>query len=639
MQFKHPELLWGLLLLLIPIIVHLFQLRRFKKTPFTNVKFLKKVVSESRRSSTLKKWLLLLSRILLLAALVIAFAQPFFADKTALKTKEMVIYLDDSFSMQAKKDNTTLLDDAIQNLIQSIPQDQKFSLFTNTKVFKEVSIKNLQNDLLLLRPSAAQLKLSEIALKGNTLFSSNENTLKNLIIVSDFQERMEMQPLDSLFRTTTHLVLTRSDIVENISIDSVYMNPTSSENIEVVALISASYDLESTPISLFNENELIAKTAVTFDKNRRAKVNFTLPTDEAIQGRIELLDGALSYDNQLYFNIDSKEKIKILVIGETQSDYLKRIFTADEFEVKISTLNNLNYGELNNQNLIVLNELNSIPNPLAISLKSFVGDNGNVIVIPAKEIDITSYNQFLSNYYGTSYAESINADRNISGINFSHPLYRNVFEEKVVNFQYPKVFQYLKTKSKAPSILSYQDRNPFVLGVDKVYVFTAAISAENSNFKSSPLIVPTLYNMGINSLKLPQLYQNLGSRIEIELPVQLPKDHILKVVKDELEFIPEQKSFANKVSILFRENPSKDGIFKIMNKETVLKNLSFNFSRHESDLKYLDFNTISASTKNESIQTLFEDLENDDAINELWKWFIILAAAFMLAEVLIQKYL
>ncbi|NNK28782.1 MAG: hypothetical protein HKP06_11155, partial [Flavobacteriaceae bacterium] len=37
MQFKHPELLYALLLLLIPIIIHLFQLRRFKETPFTNV--------------------------------------------------------------------------------------------------------------------------------------------------------------------------------------------------------------------------------------------------------------------------------------------------------------------------------------------------------------------------------------------------------------------------------------------------------------------------------------------------------------------------------------------------------------------------------------------------------------------------
>ena len=162
MQFKHPELLWGLLLLLIPIIVHLFQLRRFKKTPFTNVKFLKKVVSESRQSNTLKKWLLLFTRMFLLAALVFAFAQPFFAENSALKTKEMVIYLDDSFSMQAKKENTSLLDDAVQNLIQSIPQDQKFSLFTNKKVFKNVSIKSLQNDLLTLRPSAEQIKLSEI---------------------------------------------------------------------------------------------------------------------------------------------------------------------------------------------------------------------------------------------------------------------------------------------------------------------------------------------------------------------------------------------------------------------------------------------------------------------------------------------
>src|SRR5680860_782391 len=98
MQFKYPELLWALFLLLIPIIIHLFQLRRFQKTPFTNVKFLKKVVSESRRSNVLKKWLLLLTRLVMLAGLVIAFAQPFLADQSALQQKETVIYLDDSFS-------------------------------------------------------------------------------------------------------------------------------------------------------------------------------------------------------------------------------------------------------------------------------------------------------------------------------------------------------------------------------------------------------------------------------------------------------------------------------------------------------------------------------------------------------------
>ena len=77
MQFKHPELLYALLLLLIPIIVHLFQLRRFQKELFTNVEFLKKVDLQTRKSQNLKKWLTLITRLLLLAAVILAFAQPY----------------------------------------------------------------------------------------------------------------------------------------------------------------------------------------------------------------------------------------------------------------------------------------------------------------------------------------------------------------------------------------------------------------------------------------------------------------------------------------------------------------------------------------------------------------------------------
>ena len=128
MQFKYPELLWALLLLLIPILIHFFQLRRFKKTPFTNVKFLKKVVSESRKSRSIKKWLLLCSRLLLLAALILAFAQPFFANDLALKEKEIVVYLDDSFSMQGKYNNESLLGSAVQELIREFPKDNSFSM-------------------------------------------------------------------------------------------------------------------------------------------------------------------------------------------------------------------------------------------------------------------------------------------------------------------------------------------------------------------------------------------------------------------------------------------------------------------------------------------------------------------------------
>ena len=102
MQFKYPALLYALFLLLIPILIHLFQLRRFQKVAFTNVSFLKKVSMQTRKSSQIKKWLVLMLRLLGVAAIVIAFAEPFKASVTALNsTKETTLYIDNSFSMQA----------------------------------------------------------------------------------------------------------------------------------------------------------------------------------------------------------------------------------------------------------------------------------------------------------------------------------------------------------------------------------------------------------------------------------------------------------------------------------------------------------------------------------------------------------
>jgi hypothetical protein len=201
------------------------------------------------------------------------------------------------------------------------------------------------------------------------------------------------------------------------------------------------------------------------------------------------------------------------------------------------------------------------------------------------------------------------------------------------------VSQYFRVKTQAPNILAYQDKDPFLFGSSRVFIFTASLSTENSNFKNSPLIVPTLYNMGINSLKLPDLYYSLGSTTSVDIPVQLTKDRVLKVAKDGLEFIPQQKSFANKVSLSFYENPKSDGIFSVTSEETLHKNLSFNYTRAESELNYLDVNNIKGASVNDSVQNLFEQMENDNAINELWKWFVILALLFMLIEVLKQKYL
>ncbi|MGW9686142.1 BatA domain-containing protein [Flagellimonas sp. 2504JD1-5] len=639
MQFKHPEILWTLFLLLIPILIHLFQLRRFKKTPFTNVAMLQKVVSESRKSNTLKKWLLLATRLLLLASLVIAFAQPFSATTSALQQKETVVYLDDSFSMQAKSNGITLLEKAIQDLLKSMDEEQVFSLFTNERSFKNITLKDIQNNLLSLPYSHKQLTLDEIQLKGNTLFSKVDGTEKNLILISDFQHRLSPSEFAVDSTSNNYFVPVRPKESKNVAIDSTYIQTGSLDQLSLTILLSGGSDAEALPISLYNSDTLIAKTSAKFEPNGTSKVEFSIPSNKEINGRLQVTEPGLTYDNQFYFNINKKEKINVLVIDEQNVDYLSRLYTPEEFELKQTTISQLDYSAIDQQNVVILNGLTTIPNSLQQVLRSFKANGGTLIIIPSEAADLTSYNPFLSGYYGSRFEAGNVGDKKITSISFGHPLYKNVFEREVYNFQYPSVNHFFKLKSKAPKILSFEGGDAFLVGNDGFYLFTASLNAENSNFKNSPLIVPTLYNMAAFSLRTAQLYLTLGAIRNIDIPIQLGNDNILNVSKKGNTFIPLQQNFPNKVRLTFDDNPTEDGIFDIVNKDQFLKHISFNYPRTESKLNYIDLGNLPNISVLDSIPSLFDHLESERSIDAYWKWFVILALLLALIEVIIQKFI
>ena len=109
MQFKNPEILYFLALLIIPILVHLFQLQKFVKVPFTNVAFLQKIIQETRKSSQVKKWLILATRLLLFTAILFAFSQPYLSSKKENTKQQTFIYLDNSLSTNTKGEKGNLL--------------------------------------------------------------------------------------------------------------------------------------------------------------------------------------------------------------------------------------------------------------------------------------------------------------------------------------------------------------------------------------------------------------------------------------------------------------------------------------------------------------------------------------------------
>lgn len=638
MQFKHPEILYFLFLLLIPILVHLFQLRRFKKEYFTNVQFLKELTLQTRKSSKIKKWLLLATRLLILTALIFAFAQPFWEAKDAKAiTNETYIVVDNSFSMQAKGQNGTLLKRAMEDLQQHLPENQKFSLITASENFWDTDVKSIQKEMQRLSYSAAPFSLNQVL---SQIKSKKSPFQKDVIIISDFinADTKSLEKINKEFNT--FIVPVNVEQKNNTSIDSVFIKETTDKFYEIGFQLTH-YGTENVeiPLGIYNENKLIAKSIVKFDSNKK-EVFFTIPK-QAFNGYASITDEGLDYDNELYFSISEPKKINVLSIGAMQkSNFLSKIYNASEFNYINIELDALNYNQIEKQDVIVLNELPQIPQALQTTLSEFAKKDGNIIFIPSNESKANELNTWLRNF-GITFTANEKSKKMITKIAFSHPLFKNVFEKNVTNFQFPSVNQHFQINSTAAPVLRYEDETSFLTALGKVYVFSAAINKENSNFQNSPLIVPTFYNMAQNSSRSGIITLQIGAENPLAVEADLRKDEILKVKQststEPIDFVPSQQIMNTRVQLTFDNSPEKAGNYGIFQNEKLIQNISFNYPRTESNLNDAVADLVDFESAN-SIEAIVDSLQTNRTNNEIWKWFVFLTLLFLITELFIQKF-
>jgi len=639
MQFKHPEILYFLFLLLIPILVHLFQLRRFKKEYFTNVQFLKELSLQTRKSSQIKKWLLLTTRLLILTALIFAFAQPFFEAKDAKAvTNETYIVVDNSFSMQAQGQRGPLFKRVLEDLQQHLPENQNFSLITSDDNFWETDIKSSQKEIQNLKYSASEFSLNQVL---SQIKSRKTPFQKDVIIISDFlnADAKTLEKIDTEFNT--FLIPVKAEKKNNISIDSVFIKETTDKFYEIgFQLTNFGTEKAEIPLGIYNENKLIAKSVVKFDTNKK-EVFFTLPK-QTFNGYASITDEGLAYDNELYFSISEPKKINVLSIGTAEkSNFLAKIYQSSEFNYANTELNNLNYNELEKQEVIIINELSKVPQALQTTLTDFAKKDGNVIVIPSVESNSGELNNWLRNLGTIKFSKNEKTKKLITKISFSHPLYKNVFEKNISNFQFPSVNQHFEVTTTAAPILRFEDETPFLSAFGKLYVFSAALNRENSNFQNSPLIVPTFYNMAQNTNRSGILALKIGIENPLTVEAELRKDEILTVKprnsSDAADFVPSQQIKNNKVQVTFDNAPEQAGNYAIYQNENVVQNISFNYPRTESNL-----NDVAADLSNyqvaNSVDSIIDTLQTDRTNNEIWKWFALLTLLFLITELFIQKF-
>jgi hypothetical protein len=649
MQFKHPEILYALLLLIIPIIVHLFQLQRFVKVPFTNVAFLKNIERQTRKSSQIKKWLVLISRLLALSCIILAFSQPYFSKSSTQQQVNVTIYLDNSYSMQAKGEKGELLKSAAQKIIENNNlQNGIFTLITNEDNLQHLDANGLKNELINLQYSPNKLDLNTVLLKAKSNFKDEINTLNKIVLLSDFQNINIENKIDfTIVNAAVSLLKLSPKEVPNIYLDSVSLEQKSATEITLNVLVKSNQMItETIPVSLFQDGTLMGKTTAKFANTHRQRVEFTLTNSANFNGKISLVDDGMEFDNDFYFSISAPEKINVLSIGN-QTEFLPKIYSENEFNFTASSLPQLNYNTIQNQHLIILNELANIPAELQRSLSEFMENGGNLVVIPSQNINIDSYNRFLNAFQAGKISGKIENEHQITTINYGHPLIDDVFEKKVTNFQYPKTALHYQNNSRNSSaILKFDKNSAFIsstkIGNGTLYWVASPLNKSISDFTQSPLVVPIFYNFSKTSLKTSQLYYTIAPENNIEIKASIGKDEVLKISNETGAFIPLQKVSQNKVDLMLSDVPIQSGFYKVSIGSNVLKTVALNYNREESDANYANLKSLAGNAENvtvfSSIDDLFDEIENQHKINWLFKWFLAFSVLFLFIEMLLLKY-
>ena len=646
MQFKNQEVLYFLFLLIIPVIVHLFQLQKFVETPFTNVALLQKISTQSRKSNTLKKWLILATRLLVFLSILFSFSQPYLSSKEINENQNFYIYLDNSLSLNTKGNRGNLLKIAAQDIVKYAPQNGVFSLQTNRNFYKNIDFLTLKKELLNLKNTSKIQEIESVILKISEFKKSKTKTLIENILISDFQNTYKnvftnVTPAFSAFKL-------QSSKKNNISIDSVFLKNKNSKNTTVIVSIKNEGEAQNNiPIAIYNQDKLLSKQSFSIQKNNTKKVTFTLENQTNFLGKVNVtFSDTFKFDNTLFFSLHKKDKIKVLCIGNN-TKFLTKIYTADEFDLVDANVNTINYNRILKQDLIVLNELETIPPTLAKRLVNFSNNGGTIVIIPNNKAKLNTYNTLLKEISNTSLKAKRKDTLKITSINFNHPIFRDVFTKKIENFQYPTTYSYFPIAfNYNNAILSYENKLPFVTEIKapkgKVFLFSSPLSRENSNFLKSPLIVPLFYNFGKVSYEYSKLYYRLDQENNIDIPIQLNREAVLSLQRDNLKVIPPQQSYQNKVSINTFDYPTEAGFYAVVHQKDTLQTLAFNPPKSESKLQFLNFNSIkneAKMVKNEaSIKDIFTKIDKKNEVQWLWKWFLTLAIVSLLLEILILKF-
>ncbi len=663
MSFLYPLFLVAGLSLAIPILIHLFNLRRYKVVMFPSTRFLKTIQLKSQKQSQLKyKWLLAL-RLLFLASLILAFAQPFFnsGNKKDTGNRLQVIYIDNSGSMGVKKGARTLFEvarEAARKQVLQSPTGSRFVILTNDKPlsYQPQPADKVLTEMNSLDLTGASKSSEKIFATIQSILQSESVTAADVYYYSDFQEStFAADDKTQLKNIRFYGIPVQSDAAGNVYIDTAYIDApvlqSGMQNKLVVrSRIEGSAPKEAPVLQLSINGQVKSAATLNFDeKNERTDtLAFQVSGNDWQHIVLNVNDAAVRFDDTFRIAARSAPSLSVLVLNESQeSPYIQAAFSSYNGFQLTQQHTGAGNTDWTAYNLVILNGITHIDKTLGAELAKALQNGLSICIFPAKTSNYDAFNNGLQQVADIRFTGLDTATQTVASLQQGSDLVRDMFESIPENVQLPTSnWHYVVDagiSANQQAVLSFRNGAPFLARYSpskgQLYICASSADLDAGNFSGSYFFVPFLYQMAMQSRGGDMYALTLGR----QQPAFVPFDNagernMIHIKGNDIDVIPAQRPAGKGLDIFVDPAVQQPGFYTLTAAGTDTAVIALNSDRTESKLATWKLADLKNRWKDDNIYWLdaadTTSAKAGSALGSfpLWKVCAILAVLMLTAE-------
>jgi len=687
-SFLNPALLWGLLAICIPILIHLFSRQRLKKIDFSSLIFLKSLEKTRLRAIKIKELLLLLIRSLIIFCVVLAFARPSshqgFASKLGANAKSSILFMiDNSYGMGYETKTGNLLWTAqkkCEELLKIYREGDELYLITyNSEAERFLSHPTFDSSLISKTVQEMGLSFESSDLdkalgSGLDLLSQSRNENKEIYLLTDLKST-QLSPLKRMNATLREkgiklfIVRLTDEQRENWSLKKIelpggFLAKETPFKIKGVVKNYSQKQIQNLLLSLYLDGKRVSQTDVDLKEGEEKRISFMQPVKETgfHSGYLEVSDDNLLADNKRFFTFRIPEKIELLLVegkGDKENFLRFALNPKEEREsgIEITQIAPKSFSskDLSDYKVIIFSDFTGITPENLSRLDDFLDSGKGVFLFfgqGEKELYAEICQRYLNSAFkgGKDFSGKGAGFLTLEGLDLFHPIflpYRGLDKARFPQTRFFYVYEI--TPGKDTRVLAnFSQGTPALVegfsGQGKVLVFLSSYDPKFSDLGEHTLFVP-LVRRSIEYLTSDLFTSDefrVGQKIRKEF--ELKKAERIELLDPENLKIILSPEFIEEKLILKLGGLKKPGIYKLQSEDKLLDQFAVNLDTRDSDIEPLSRAELTKELKKiENIMVIQPEQNSAEEVlktrygKELSKNFLWLALGLLILEMLISK--